>query len=121
MPKFTMMQYVKTTICTDESSVETRLGGYTMWLLNGKKHRTSGPAVITPSGSQEWHQNGELHREDGPAIEYPNGFSLRKMHYRKRIYCTIQKKKSTSNYNVYNLQIGRLGVFCCRPSRRFSA
>ena len=38
------------------------------WHVNGKIHRTDGPAVIWETGRQEWWLNGNLHREDGPAI-----------------------------------------------------
>ena len=43
------------------------------WLLNGKRHRTDGPAVIYVSGTQHWYQNDKLHREDGPAVIRANG------------------------------------------------
>jgi hypothetical protein len=47
--------------------------GTQVWLLNGKRHREDGPAVIYPNGTQCWYMNGKLHREDGPAVIYPNG------------------------------------------------
>jgi hypothetical protein len=63
------------------------------WLLNGKLHRTDGPAVEYASGSKEWHLNGELHRTDGPAIEwadgskawYLNGEELTKEDFKKQL------------------------------------
>ena len=46
--------------------------GSKVWWLNGKLHRTDGPAVEYSNGTKQWYLNGELHRTDGPAIEYPN-------------------------------------------------
>jgi hypothetical protein len=43
--------------------------GMIIYTLNGKVHRTDGPAIIT-SWSQEWFQNGIVHRDDGPAMMY---------------------------------------------------
>jgi len=43
------------------------------WRLNGKPHRTDGPAVEYSNGSKVWWLNGKRHRTDGPAIEWPNG------------------------------------------------
>jgi hypothetical protein len=45
------------------------------WFLNGKRHRTDGPAVIEAGGEGivRWFNNGYLHREDGPASKAPNG------------------------------------------------
>jgi len=37
------------------------------WYLNGKRHRTDGPALIA-NGNNYWYFNDELHRVDGPAI-----------------------------------------------------
>jgi len=43
------------------------------WKVDGKLHRTNGPARILPNDVEEWYLNGKLHREDGPAIVYNNG------------------------------------------------
>jgi hypothetical protein len=43
------------------------------WRVNGKLHRTDGPAIICANGHQEWRVNGELHRTDGPAIIFADG------------------------------------------------
>ena len=43
------------------------------WWLNGKLHRTDGPAVERANGHKEWWLNGQLHRTDGPAVELANG------------------------------------------------
>ena len=55
---------------TDGLAIE-RSNGW--WYLNGRRHRTDGPAVVLASGSKGWYLNGKLHRTDGPAIEYFNG------------------------------------------------
>ena len=39
----------------------------------GQLHRTDGPALIWPNGTQRWYIHGKLHRTDGPAIDYGNG------------------------------------------------
>ncbi len=44
-----------------------------IWWLNGKRHRTDGPAVIRADGTQAWFLNGKYHRTDGPAIVRQNG------------------------------------------------
>ena len=41
--------------------------------MNGERHRTDGPAVITNDGYQAWFINGLPHRSDGPAIVRQNG------------------------------------------------
>jgi len=43
------------------------------WYLNGKLHRTDGPASIWADGTQNWWLNGELHRTDGPAVIRSDG------------------------------------------------
>ena len=43
------------------------------WYLNGKVHRTDGPAVEYVNGNKYWYLNGKYHRTDGPAIEWVNG------------------------------------------------
>ena len=47
--------------------------GTELWRLNGKLHRTDGPAVIYADDSKFWFLNDELHRTDGPAVIRPNG------------------------------------------------
>ena len=47
--------------------------GTKRWYLNGKKHRTDGPAIEWIDGNKVWYLNGELHRTDGPAVENANG------------------------------------------------
>ena len=39
-----------------------------IWWLNGKRHRTDGPAYIGTDGIQEWYIHGKLHRTDGAAV-----------------------------------------------------
>ena len=43
------------------------------WYLNGKLHRTEGPAIEQANGYKAWYLNGERHRTDGPAVEWTNG------------------------------------------------
>lgn len=43
------------------------------WFLNGRWHRTDGPAVERANGNKGWFLYGKLHRTDGPAIEYADG------------------------------------------------
>ena len=43
------------------------------WYLNGKCHRTDGPAVEHANGDKGWYRHGKFHREDGPAVEYTDG------------------------------------------------
>ncbi len=47
----------------------------TIYVKNGAKHRTAGPAEIHKDGYKAWFQNGMLHRKekDGPAVEKPDG------------------------------------------------
>jgi hypothetical protein len=47
--------------------------GTKYWRLNGKIHRTDGPAVEYADGSKSWWLNGKYHRTDGPAVEYADG------------------------------------------------
>jgi len=47
--------------------------GWKVWYLNGKRHRTDGPAIEYSGGSKVWYLNGKRHRTDGPAVEYSNG------------------------------------------------
>ena len=55
------------------TSTVIHLNGTQMWYVNGKLHRTDGPAVIYPDGAQAWWVNGSAHKENGPAIIYPDG------------------------------------------------
>jgi len=41
--------------------------------LNGKLHRTDGPACEYANGNKYWYLNGKCHRTDGPACEWANG------------------------------------------------
>jgi hypothetical protein len=47
--------------------------GDKFWYLDGKVHRTDGPAVECADGTKIWLLNGKRHRVDGPAIEYAYG------------------------------------------------
>jgi hypothetical protein len=47
--------------------------GNKLCYLNGKLHRTDGPAVEWSDGTKYWYINGKRHRTDGPAMENANG------------------------------------------------
>ena len=47
--------------------------GSKYWYLNGKRHRTDGPATERTNGDKFWCLNGKLHRTDGPAVEFADG------------------------------------------------
>jgi len=55
-----------------ESKIEYS-NGNKYWLLNGKRHRTDGPAIERSDGSKYWYLNGKRHRTDGPACEWTDG------------------------------------------------
>jgi hypothetical protein len=43
------------------------------YYVNGKFHRTDGPALEYPNGTKYWCKEGKQHRLDGPAVEYTSG------------------------------------------------
>jgi hypothetical protein len=43
------------------------------WYLDGKLHRTDGPAIEYADGSKSWFLNDKCHRIDGPAVEWADG------------------------------------------------
>ena len=43
------------------------------WDLDGKLHRTDGPAVERADGTRWWYLNNQRHRTDGPAVEWADG------------------------------------------------
>jgi len=45
----------------------------TFWYLNGRRHRTAGPAVVWANGTQWWFINDRRHRTDGPAVVWADG------------------------------------------------
>ena len=47
--------------------------GTNHWYLNGKRHRTNGPAVECADGTKAWWLNGNRHRTNGPAVECASG------------------------------------------------
>ncbi len=56
-----------------EYTVREWTNGNRYWRLNGKLHRTDGPAIEYADGTKVWYLNGKCHRTDGPAVEYVNG------------------------------------------------
>ena len=57
----------------DEEERIEYVNGTKYWLLNGKLHRTDGPAIEWANGGKEWYLNGKLHRADGPAYDFLSG------------------------------------------------
>ena len=61
-------------VCTNLSDNTTRtIASNIKHYLNGKLHRTDGPAVEYADGSKEWWLDGKKNRLDGPAIDHANG------------------------------------------------
>ena len=58
---------------TDKPTLTVAKNGTRSWRLNGKLHRTDGPADEDADGSTEWWLRGNRHRIDGPAVEYTDG------------------------------------------------
>lgn len=67
-----LVPYLRVVAPTGDVCVTFR-DGTRAWYLDGKLHRTDGPAVETPRGFREWYRNGVRHRDDGPAMEWPDG------------------------------------------------
>ena len=44
-----------------------------IWFLEGKKHRSDGPAMEFADGTKYWYKEGKAHRLDGHAVEYSDG------------------------------------------------
>jgi len=55
------------------SICKTYSNGDKYWYLDGKCHRTDGPAIEYIDGDKYWYLDNKLHRTDGPAVEYTNG------------------------------------------------
>jgi hypothetical protein len=51
-------------------------GGDKVWYLEGKLHRTDGPAVEYSNGTKVWYLKGKRHRINGPAVEYSDGAKM---------------------------------------------
>jgi|TARA_B110000240_G_C13261404_1_gene351783 hypothetical protein len=55
---------------TMQPTMKKTLHGGTVWMLNGKYHRTDGPAFESDvTNRRSWWKYGERHRTDGPAVE----------------------------------------------------
>ena len=52
---------------------KTEPNGDKRWYLNGKLHRTDGPAIEYADDTKVWFLNNKRHRTDGPAIESAGG------------------------------------------------
>jgi hypothetical protein len=57
---------------TDGPAVEGS-DGTKHWYLDNKRHRIDGPAIEDVDGSKSWYLHDKLHRVDGPAIEWADG------------------------------------------------
>ena len=66
------------------------------YYLNGKLHRTDGPAFIWSNGDIEYYLNGKRHREDGPAIIRKDG----NMYYINHINITKEVKDWIKENNI---------------------
>ena len=56
-----------------EYTVKVYDDGTKWWYLDGKRHRTDGPAIEYSDGTKWWYLDGKRHRTDGPAVEYRDG------------------------------------------------
>ena len=54
------------------------------WFLNGKLHRSDGPAIEYANGNKYWYLNGKLYRINGPAIEYVDGDNIQKKRKKRK-------------------------------------
>ena len=64
------------------------------WLLNGKFHRTDGPAAEHADGTKFWYINDKLHRTDGPAVEHADGdkrWYIHGIHYSEEEFDVIKE------------------------------
>lgn len=66
-------KFVNTILESNQPTKHVDHNGVEQWILNGRLHRTDGPAVTRPSGTTEWWENGQRHREGGPAILNADG------------------------------------------------
>ena len=57
---------------TDGPAIE-RADGSKFWYVDNKLHHTDGPAIYYYDGTKAWYVNGKCHRTNGPAIELSNG------------------------------------------------
>ena len=64
----------------------------------GEPHRTHGPAVLCPDGTEVWYRNGELHRTDGPAVAYADGYELWYLH--DEMLCESECKKKIAKMST---------------------
>jgi hypothetical protein len=72
--------------------------GTKYWYIDGKRHRTDGPAIEWSDGGKEWYVKGKLHRTDGPAIECANGGKY--WHIEGKEYTEEEFKKKISSHLI---------------------
>lgn len=56
-----------------KSGLVIEVDGTRAWYLDGKFHRTDGPAVEHTDGTKHWYKDGKRHRADGPAVVWTDG------------------------------------------------
>ena len=84
---------------TDGPAVEYT-DGTKYWFLNDKFHRTDGPAVEHTDGTKLWYLDGKLHHTDGPAVEYDDGtkeWYLNDVQYTEAEWSKRVQKKAKSS------------------------
>ena len=80
--------------------------GTTEWRVNGRLHRTDGPAMDREDGYKEWFVDGKRHRIDGPACEDSNGIKVWFFDDKKvteeacKLLCDMLKLKSNKNGEI---------------------
>lgn len=75
------------------------------WYLDGKLHRTDGPAVEYANGNKRWYLNDNRHRLDGPAVEYANG---NKHWYLNDIEYSFSEWLNKTNYTEQEKTLARM-------------
>ena len=89
------------------STVEVTQLGLTIYKNPaGQFHRTNGPAILYPGGTEEWYQNGLRHRLNGPAVVLPNG----------TVFWYIKGQKYTNQ--EYRRQLAILRNTECPPKQK---
>ena len=63
--------------------------------LDGKYHRTNGPAIEYVNGGKSWYVDGKWHRTDGPAVERLSGYKSWYIHGKE--YTEEEFRKAVSS------------------------
>ena len=59
---------IKTTTDELDTNIFIDEYGIVYHIMDNELHRTNGPAIEWPDGTQEWWVDGKRHRSDGPAF-----------------------------------------------------